>query len=312
MPLAPRSFLRHLPFALLALAALVTPVAAVTVSPGDLLVTSDATNICQMYTGTSGSLIGPFTSSMGGNGQMAVHFHPSNGRVLIGHSGLGVEEYDSATGNYIKTYNPAGGWQWAGVYAPSGEVLIGDMLSNDVRRYDATTGAFIAMLTPVPSPADMDFGPNGNLYVTSFYAGAVFEIDPATGNVLNTITLPSPAQPNDVAWNPANGEMLISDFRASVVYRYSYPGYANLGSFAGTGWITPHGVVISPHNGHVLAIAGNTGEVHEFDPLTYTELNPAFLSPNPGLKIVDLAFAPANATPVTNSSWGRVKALYRK
>jgi len=292
-------------------AALAAPVSASTVNPGDLLVTSDATNVTNNYVGTNGLFQSAFTPSVSGLGQMAVHFHPTNGRVLIGHSSGGVDEFDS-NGNYLKTYNAGGGWQWAGVYAPSGHVLIGDMLTNTVRRFNPNTGALVGMLTPVPSPADMDFGPNGNLYVCSFYAGVVFEIDPLTGNVLNTIAPPSPSQPNDVAWNPANGEMLISDFRASVVHRYSYPGYVLLGDFAGTGWITPHGVAISPHNGRVLAIAGNTGQVHEFDPLTYTELDPTFLSPDPGLKIVDLAFAPANPTPVEKTSWGRIKSLYRK
>lgn len=293
-------------------AALAAPVSASTVNPGDLLVTSDAINVTNNYVGTNGVFQSIFTPSMSAVSQMAVHFHPTNGRVLIGHSGGGVEEFD-ANGVYIKTYNPiGGGWQWAGVYSPTGEVLVGDMFTNDVRRYNAATGAFIAMLTPVPSPADMEFGPNGNLYVCSFNAGVVFEIDPFTGNVINTIPFPVAGQANDVTWNPANNEMLVTDMRFSVVHRFSYPGYVFLGSFAGTSWITPHGIAISPHSGRVLAIAGNTGQVHEFDPVTYTELDPAFLSPDPGLKIVDLAFAPGNPTPVEKTSWGRIKSLYRK
>lgn len=292
-------------------AALAAPVSASTVNPGELLVTSDASNTTGIFAGTSGVFQSLFAASFAANGQMAVHFHPTNGRVLIGHSFGGVEEFDG-NGNYIKTYNPGGSWQWAGIYAPSGEVLIGDMGTNDIRRYDATTGAFIAMLTPVPGPADMEFGPNGNLYVCSFLGGVVFEIDPTTGGVVNSIVLPGSSQPNDVAWNPANGEMLISDMRASVVYRFTYPGYAMLGSFAGSFWITPHGIAISPHSGRVLAIAGNTGQVHEFDPVTYTELDPTWLSPDPGNKIVDLAFAPGNPTPAEKTSWGRIKSLYRK
>ena len=62
----------------------------------------------------------------------------------------------------------------------------------------------------------------------------------------------------------------------------------------------------------VLAIAGNTGQVHEFNQLTDVETNPTFLSPDPVLKIVDLAFAPGNTTPVEKTSWGRIKSLYRK
>jgi len=303
-----RFLLAALSFALLPAA----PVAASSLNPGELLVTSDATNLCRQYSGTTGNLINLFTPSIGAGGQMAVHFGATNGRVLIGHLSGGVEEFDISSGAYIKTYNAGGGWQWAGVYAPSGEVLIGDMSTNDVRRYDATTGALIGPLAPVPSPADMEFGPNGNLYVCSFNNGIVVEIHPVTGNILNTIVLPGFAQANDVAWNPFNGEMLITDTRFGVVHRYSYPGYAPLGTFAGTLWTFPHGIVISPHTNKILAIDGTTAQVHEFDPITYVETNPAFLSPAPGLKIVDLAFVPGTPTPTANTTWGRLKSLYRK
>lgn len=298
-------------FAALALFAFAQPSAASTVNPGDLLVTSDAVNLCRNYSGTTGIFQNVFTPSIGALGQMAVHFGATNNRVLIGHNGGGVEEFDTTTGAYIKTYNAAGGWQWAGIYAPNGTVLIGDMMTNDVRRYDPVTGALIGFLAPVPSPADMEFGPNGNLYVCSFNAGVVFEIDPVTGNVLNNIVLPAFCQANDVAFNPVNNEMLITDTRFGVVHRYSYPGYAPLGTFGGTGWTFPHGIVISPHTGRVLAIDGGTAMVHEFDQFTYVETNPAFLSPAPGLKIVDLAFAPGNPTPVKTTTWGRVKSLYK-
>ena len=291
---------------------LAAPVTASSLNPGELLVTSDATNLCRQYSGTTGNLINLFTPSIGATGQMAVHFGATNGRVLIGHLSGGVEEFDVSSGAYIKTYNAGGGWQWAGVYGPGGLVYIGDMFTNDVRRYDATTGALVSFLAPVPSPADMDFGPNGNLYVCSFNAGVVFELNPISGNLVNSIVLPANSQANDVAWNPANGEMLISDTRAGVVYRYSYPGYAPMGFFSGTLWTFPHGIAISPHNGRVLAIDGTTAQVHEFNQFTYAETNPAFLSPAPGLKIVDLAFAPGNPTPVSNTSWGRLKALYNK
>ena len=43
----------------------------------------------------------------------------------------------TTTAAFSKTYNPAGGWQWAGLYVPSGNVYIGDMSTNDVREYDA-------------------------------------------------------------------------------------------------------------------------------------------------------------------------------
>ena len=74
----------------------------------------------------------------------------------------------------------------------------------------------------------------------------------------------------------------------------------------------PHGVAISPYTGNILIIDGVTTQVHEFDPNTYAELNPAFLSPNPADKIVDLAFRPdLSGVPAAPSTWGRIKAQWR-
>ena len=73
----------------------------------------------------------------------------------------------------------------------------------------------------------------------------------------------------------------------------------------------PHGIAIGPSDGRIYVADGVTTQVHVFDPLTFAELNPAFLSPGPGDKIVDVAFRPDTPTPTRTSSWGRVKAGYR-
>lgn len=86
-------------------------------------------------------------------------------RLLVGHFSGGVDEFDGATSAYIKTYNPAGGTQWSGIFAPNGNVYIGSWSTNDVREYDSATGALVGPLTPVYGPSDMRTGPNGNLYI---------------------------------------------------------------------------------------------------------------------------------------------------
>jgi DNA-binding beta-propeller fold protein YncE len=278
---------------------------------GDLYVTSDAANQCNIYSGTTGAYQNLYTPLTGAVGQMSIHFGATNNRALIGSTGLGVEEFDATTGAYIKTYNPTGGWAWGAVYAPNGDVLIGDMSTQDVRRYDSTTGAFISVLQSIPDPSDMEYGPSGALWVCSFSSAFVYKLNPNNGNILGILALPPFSQANDIAFNPANNEILVTDMRALVCYRFDGSTFAPLGSFAGTGWGRPHGIVISPYTGHVLIVDGVTAQVHEFDPVTYAEITPAFLSPNPGLKIVDLQFKPASPTPTGNTSWGRVKALYR-
>jgi DNA-binding beta-propeller fold protein YncE len=277
---------------------------------GDLFVTSDASNLVRAYNGTTGLLLGVFTPSVLGSGQLGIHFGATNGRVLVGHFGGGVDEFDAATGAYIKTYAPGGGWQWAGVYGPNGNVYIGSQLTNDVRQYDVNTGAFINVLCTVPEPADMEYGPNGNLYICSFSAGGVKEVHPLTGATQMVWPLPPGTQANDVAFLPG-GRVVVTAMITNLAYVYGPPPVL-VATFAGAGWQRPHGVEISPHTGNILIADGVTTQVHEFDPTTYVELNPAFLNPNPGDKIVDLDYRPDQPTPVAPTTWGRLKGQYAR
>lgn len=281
-------------------------------APGDLYVTSDASNKVRRFHGTLGNFLSVFSISGTPNGQMAIHFGATNNRVLIGHNAFGVEERDVATGALIKVYNPTGGWQWAGLYASTGEVYIGDMTTNDVRAYDANTGAFIRVVCSVGMPADMEFGPDGNLYVCSWLTSNVEIFHGVTGAPLGTIVLPVGALPNDVAFHPITGDIHVTSMNTNVGYRFDWTSHLMNGMFVGTGWARPHGITFSPTSGRILVVDGVTGQVHEFDPNTLLETNPAFLVPAPGDKIVDLAFQPAGGpVPTTTSTWGRVKTLYR-
>jgi hypothetical protein len=275
---------------------------------GDLYVTSDASNLTRAYTGTGGVYLGVFTNSVLGSGELGIHFGSTNGRVLIGHFGGGVDEFDATTGAYIKTYAPGGGWQWAGVYGPNGNVYIGSQLTNDVREYDVNTGAFVNILCPVPGPADMEYGPSGDLYICSYTGSAVHRVNPVTGAPVMTWALPA-GRANDIAFLPG-GRVVVTSWVPNVAFVYGPPPLL-VTSFTGTGWQRPHGIAVSPHSGNILVADGVTTQVHEFDPNTYAELNANFLTPGPGDKIVDVAFMPANPVPATTSTWGRLKSQYR-
>lgn len=299
----------HTLFAALLLTA--APAAALAAGTGELCVTSDASNVVRTYVGNTGAYAGNLLSSNVALGQLGIHFGATNNRVLVGHFGGGVEEFDATTGAYIKTYNATGGVQWAGLYAPNGNVLIGDWTTNDVREYDSTTGAFVGVLTGVTMPADMRIGPNGNLFICSYGGYYVLEVNATSGAFVNLFNLPFGARANDIAFNPNNGEVLVTAMGTNVVHRFDST-YNPLGVFAGTGWDRPHGIEFSPITGNLMVADGVTGQVHEFHPLTYAELNPAFLVPTPGDKIVDLEYRPdPGATPARGTSWGRLKNLYR-
>lgn len=266
-----------------------------------LYVTSDANDQVRRYAGNTGVLQNVFLGSVPPAAQqLGIHFGATNNRVLIGHFTGGVQEFNATTGAYIKSYNPTGGVQWAGIYGPNGNVIVGDWLTNDVREYNSVTGAYVQTLTTVASPADMVIGPNGNLFVCSYSNGYVKEVNATSGAFVSQWSQPAGVQTNDIAFNPANQEILVTGMITNVVYRYDNT-HALLGTFAGTGWLRTHGIRISPWTGNVLVVDGVTAQVHEFNPTTYVELNAAFCSPPPVEKIVDLDFfraPPVISTPI--------------
>lgn len=296
-----------------ALATLVLTVLAVTApaafaAVGDAYVTSDASNQVRMYVGNTGNYVNVFTNSVNANGQLGIHFGASNNRVLVGSFGGGVDEFDATTGTWIKTYNPAGGTQWAGVYAPTGGVYIGSWTTADVREYDATTGAFIRILCPATGPADMRIVGN-RLYIADYLGQTVTIVHAVSGAPMGGFSVPAVARPNDIVL--LNGEVLVSCM-PNVVLRYDATTFIPLGAFNSPGWVNPHGIEISPYDGNIYVVEGGAGQVHVFDSTTFAELNPAWLTPAPGDKVVDIEFRPAGApTPALTPSWGSVKKRYR-
>lgn len=275
---------------------------------GDLYITSDASNVVRAYTGGGGVYIGDHCSAVLGAGQLGIHFGRLNGRLLVGSFGGGVDEYNAVTGAYIKTYSPTGGWQWSGIYAPNGNVYIGSFNTNDIREYDVNTGAFVRVVCSVNGPAEMRIGPNGNLYICSFLGGFVLEVDATTGGFVNQWFLPFGSQANDVAFLPG-GDILVSAMGTNVVYRYNSV-FSIVGILAGTGWDRPHGIDIGPIDGNIYVIDGVTTQIHVFDPVTNAEINPAFRSPDPEDKIVDLEFRRDDRiTAVESTTWTRLKTI---
>lgn len=276
------------PIRLIVLCALLSALSSAAAN-ANLFVSSDAFNIIGEYNPMTGAYTGPFTSSVNGIGQLGVKLNAAGTRMLVGHFNSGVDEFDAISGAFIKTYNGGpSGTQWAGLYAPTGGVYVTSWTTNDVREYDAVTGAFIRVVTPINSPSDMRIGPNGNLYICSFAGGYVMEVNAITGAFVNQWSQPANAQTNDIEFLP-NGEVLVTAMRSNKVFHYD-TSYNLLGTFTSAGWGNPHGIEISPFDGNIYVVDGITSQTHVFDPVTFTELNSAFLNPAPGAKIVDLAF----------------------
>lgn len=300
-------------FALAILLALSTmtvrPAHAVFGGIGDMFVTGDVSNTVRSYGGVSGVYIGNFGAPT--NSPLGIDFGATNSRVLVGGFSVGVMEFDANTGAYIRTY---GGptWCWSGIYRPNGNVLVAASAIDKIVEYDGNTGALIGLFAPLPgAPADMRYGPNGNLYVCAYNGNQVWELDPVTGNPVSVWGLPFGNRPNDVEF--LNGEILVTAMGTNLVYRYDpTPAHNLLGTFGDPNWGNTHGIEVSPHNGHIYVVDGVHAQVSEFDPITFALLSSFVLSPNPGDKIVDIAFRPdPGPTSTATTSWGRIKSLYK-
>ena len=73
-----------------------------------------------------------------------------------------------------------------------------DPANNDVDSFDYTTDTFTAYSVP-GTPTGIAQGVDGNLYVTEQSAGAVAQVSPISGTVLNTYALPAGSNPTDIA-----------------------------------------------------------------------------------------------------------------
>lgn len=249
----------------------------------DLYVTEEATGKVLRHLGDTGVFQDVF-ATVSGQQIMGIHTSDTIGHVLVGSTYGGVSERHRDTGAHIRTYNASGGWQWAGVYARNGDVLIGDMSTNDVRRYNPSTGALIGFFGSVMAPADMRFGPNGNLFVCSFAAG-VYELDGDNGTLV-AMHAPGLGMANDIAFLP-DGRRIVTSMATNSAHVFN-AAWTQIATFAGTGWGRPHGIDISPHDGHIYVVDGVSSNVHSFHSGSYLELNASFATIDS--KPVDLEF----------------------
>ena len=262
---------------------------------GNLFVTEEQAGKVHEYVGATGAYVGVYATVAQPVSAMAIHTGGPVGDVLMGSATGGVRRLDRNTGAVVQTYNPGGGWQWAGVWRPSnGNVLVGDMATNDIREYDAATGAYLGTFaTGVVKPADMVWGPNGNLYVCSFDTGAgVYEINGATGAIVNQWGL-GMGFTNDIVFMP-DGRRIVTAMGDNMAHVFD-SAWNPIATFAGTGWLRPHGIDLSPHDGRIYVVDGFTQAAHSFNPTTYAEYDASFLmTPT---KPVDLEFRPAIPAP---------------
>jgi DNA-binding beta-propeller fold protein YncE len=232
---------------------------AVTFGPdGNLYVGSANPNI-KRYDGTTGAFIDVFAS---GDPVLDMTFGPDGDLYASGFGALrAVLVYDGTTGDLERTIG-AGSFVTgpAGLaFGADGNLYVSSGGTNQILRFNATTGAFIDVFATIPiacpggCPIDVNFGPDGDLYAGINFAFGVpsdiWRFDGTTGASLGSFIPagdPHPEVGSLFAFGP-DGNLYWTSFATDEVLRYDGNTGAFIDSFAvGGGLDGPWGLAFTP------------------------------------------------------------------
>ena len=220
---------------------------------GNVYVASATTNSVVRYNPT-GQLLGTFvTSGSGGlSNPRDLAFGPDGNLYVDSVTNNNVLEYDGSTGAYLGTFVSAGS---GGLNQPTGMVF-----GQDGNLYVSSWGTesvdrFAGPLAPAPgsplpvagqsganfvvpgsgglvSPAEMTFGPNGNLFVSNASPATgvinnnygVLEFDASSGGFITTyVASTSSDVPRGIAFDQ-DGRLYVADSTTNAIHRYDSQG----------------------------------------------------------------------------------------
>ncbi len=223
------------------------------------------------------------------------------------------------------TFVPAGTLQQPRqlIFGPDGNLYVGDLTfgpngqEGRIMKFDGTTGTTLLEIggpsgsTSLAYPRGLDFGPDGNLYVSSSSSSEVLRFDPNTG-VLIDVFIPAGtgglAAPTGLVFGP-DGDLYVVDRVGSVVRKYDATTGAYLGDFVAPGaggMVFPIGLTFGP-DGNLYVASFFTNAVHRFDGTTGAFIDQFVPSGSGGLQgPEDVEFGPDGDLYVTSFSTGQL------
>ena len=164
---------------------------------GNLIVSSYATHQVLSFNGTTGSYLGVFASGGGLSGPAALAV--DHGMLYVSDfNNSSILRFDALTGAPAPSSGQTGAVfvssGLGGLSQPNmglgfdlnGNLLVSSFGSNQLLRYNSSSGAFLGAFTTLNllHPQGFAFGPNGNLYVVSEGDNRVAQFDGRTGAYL--------------------------------------------------------------------------------------------------------------------------------
>jgi sugar lactone lactonase YvrE len=180
-----------------------------------------------------------------------------------------VRRYDITTGTYLGDFIAPGsgglnlpdGLAWG----PDNNLYVSSSNSNQILRYDGTSGNFIDVFASagLNAPGNCQFGPDGLLYVCNKNLNQVLRYDVQTGQALGAFVTPGGGlnTPVGLAWK--DGFLYVSSFTSGAIHKYD----AITGAPAGA----PTMVFATPliarigSNGNLYVSSHNLDGIQEYD-----------------------------------------------
>ncbi|MGI9648404.1 MAG: Ig-like domain-containing protein, partial [Acidimicrobiia bacterium] len=183
--------------------------------------------------------------------------------------------------------------------------------STHIGRYDSPSGSSIVDLGP-GSPVDrahgVAVGPDGLLYVSSYWNGLILRFDPETNLYVDTFVAGGDplVGPSGLVFDDS-GILYVSDYDMNRVRHYDTSG-TNLGTFAvGGGLSGPADLVFGP-DGHLYVSGFTSNDVNKYNGSTGAHMATVVTPGFGGLTIADsLAFGPDGHLYVSSMGTDQVK-----
>lgn len=260
---------------------LVPDVCQVFPAEGDLVVTGMAqgpNNRLRYYDGTTGAWKGDLW-----NGMSFVHQarQGPDGLVYLARLNI-IQRVSLLTGRTVDNFID-GVLEGAGIFVdllfdPSGHILALDNTSQNVRRYNGTTGAFMGEFFSIRpgtgfAPKYMEYGPDGDIFVVGNGSSGnhVLRFDGDTGQDLGSFVAPGAGglvTGQGLVFNGAH--LYVANGGANNVLRYDAASGAFDREFVGSangGLNNPHSLRFGP-DGHLYVASRGTNSVKRYDGTT--------------------------------------------
>lgn len=249
---------------------------------GNLFLCSRDTSGVLEYDGTTGAAIHEFIPRGSPNfcdnpdsgwlcQPVSLVFTPDGRLLVMGRDNFGVQEYDTATGEWLGTFllidypeEPEGDdWHnmppWHMEIGPNGNLFVLGWASSldsngtgHIFEFHITTGRLERIVTDtLNAPVEFTFGPNGNLFVLNIYnehndgLGYIIEVDIETGENLGTFVASDPGLtwPRGLTFGP-NGNLFVTT--AGRVLEFDGETGDPIGQFATGELVTARDLLFKP------------------------------------------------------------------